>query len=219
MASLKKWLDRRRNPWKGVFYDAFKRWRRENGPARLYDYAGLPAGAVVLDIGAFRGEWSDLVLAAQPDCTIHAFEPHPGFAQDLREKFAGDARVIVHDFALGSEPGTLRLSDAGDASSGVAAHERAFEAQIVPVHQFFADTPLPRIDLAKLNIEGGEYDLLPALIAGGQIAAIARLQVQFHLFEPGFAALRDSIRHDLDKTHDCVWEYPFVWEEWQRQTS
>ena len=208
MASLKKWLDRRRNPWKGVFYDAFKRWRRENGPAQLYDYAGLPAGAVVLDIGAFRGEWSDLVLAAQPDCTIHAFE-----------KFAGDARVIVHDFALGSEAGTLRLSDAGDASSGVAAHERAFEAQIVPVRQFFADTPLPRVDFAKINIEGGEYDLLPALITTGLISRMERLLIQFHLFEPGFAALRDSIRHDLDKTHDCVWDYPFVWEEWQRQTS
>ncbi|MFU1476589.1 FkbM family methyltransferase [Roseovarius sp. C7] len=215
MASLKKWLDRRRNPWKGVFYDAFKRWKQENGPARLYDYKGLPTGAVVLDIGAFRGEWSDLILAAQPDCTIHAFEPHPGFARELREKYAGDTRVIVHECALGSAPGTLRLSDAGDASSSVAAHDRAFEAPIVSVESFFADHPLPRIDLAKINIEGGEYDLLPALVTTGQIAAITRLQVQFHLFEPGLAAARDDIRANLDKTHDCVWAYPFVWEEWQ----
>ena len=215
MASFKRWLERRRNPWKGVFFDAFKDWRRDGGQARLTDYADLSAGDVVFDVGAFKGEWTDTVLRHQPDAQMHLFEPHPGFVSALRNKFEGRENVHIHDLAIGSTTGTMMLSDAGDASSSVADHGKAFEARTLSVTDFFAQTPVTSIALMKVNIEGGEYDLLPALIASGDIAKVARLQVQFHLFEPGMTALRDAIRADLEKTHDCVWCYPFVWEEWR----
>lgn len=73
---------------------------------------------------------------------------------------------------------------------------------------------IPHIDLAKINIEGGEYDLLPALADQGALCRIRRLLIQFHLFQPDFIAKRDVIRDKLAETHGCVWEYPFVWEEW-----
>jgi len=156
MASLKRWLDRRRNPWKGELYDGLRRFKDENGLAQLYHYGDLPAGAVVLDIGGFRGEWADRVLAQQPDSTIHILEPHPGFADELRKKFADEPRIHVHECALGAEAGTLRLSDAGDASSSVATHDRSFDAEIIPVTAFFEQQGLSEVALAKLNIEGGE---------------------------------------------------------------
>lgn len=218
MASLKRWLDRRRNPWKGVFYDAFERFRSENGQTRLTQYGDLPAGAVVLDVGGFRGEWSDIVLEQQPDCAIHILEPHPGFAAELRKKFAGDARVHVHEYALGAEAGTLQLSDAGDASSSVATQDRMFDAAVVPVTTFFEQQGLQHVALAKMNIEGGEYTLLPALAEAGLMPRIDRLQVQFHLFAPDMKALRDGVIAQLQHSHCQTWCYPFVWEEWKRQT-
>ncbi|QYX58382.1 FkbM family methyltransferase [Roseovarius sp. SCSIO 43702] len=218
MASLKKWLDRRRNPWKGVFYDAFKLWKAENGPARLYAYDTLPEGATVLDFGGFEGTWADRILAAQPSADIHVFEPHPVFAAHLTQKFAERENVHVHAFALGRTDGTLSLSDTGDASSAVADLEKSLEAPVKAVSQFFDAHPLPAIDLVKINIEGGEYDLLPALLDAGVMDRIARLQVQFHLFDPAFAEARDAIRTRLSETHDCAWCYPFVWEEWRRRT-
>ena len=216
MASLKKWLDRRRNPWKGVAYDAFRAWRREDGRTRLFDYGWLPDGAIVFDFGGFRGEWTEMVLE-NADCTCHVFEPHPRFAADIKDRFAGKPNVIVHGFALGSQNGTLELSDEGDASSSVAAHGKSFEAPIHAAAEFFAQNNIPDIALAKINIEGGEYDLLPALIETGAIRKIDRIQVQFHLFAPEFVEMRDRIRKSLAKTHDCAWSYPFVWEEWHRR--
>ncbi|MDO6480643.1 FkbM family methyltransferase [Shimia thalassica] len=216
MASLKRWLDRRRNPWKAEFLDAYSRWKSEKGPVRLYDYGDLPKAPVVLDFGGFKGEWSDIVLKQAPDAIIHIFEPHPGFAALIREKFADNPNIHVHELALGAESREMELSDAGDASSSVANHDRVFTAQFLSVDSFIAETPLPRIDLVKINIEGGEYELLPALIASGVLARVARLQVQFHLFEPALSAARAEIRADLAKTHECVWDYPFVWEEWRR---
>ncbi|WP_306155449.1 FkbM family methyltransferase [Roseovarius sp. MMSF_3281] len=219
MASLKRWLERRRNPWKGVFFDAYKAWRKENGQARLTDYADLPEGAVVFDVGGFRGEWTDTVLAQSATAHVHVFEPHPGFAETLRQKFRGDSRVTVHELAIGSSTGTMELSDAGDASSAVADHGKSFTAPIQKVDEFLSDQDIRHIDLMKVNIEGGEYDLLPALIDTRAITALDRLQVQFHLFEPGMQPLRDTIRQNLEKSHTCTWSYPFVWEEWRRKTS
>lgn len=215
MASLKRWLDRRRNPWKGVFFDAYKTWRKDNGQARLTDYADLPEGAIVFDVGGFRGEWTDTVLTQCPTAKVHVFEPHPGFAAELLEKFTGDNRVTIHELAIGSSTGTMELSDAGDASSAVADHGKSFTAATRKVDDFLSDQGIDHIDLMKVNIEGGEYDLLPALIDTGAIKMLDRLQVQFHLFEPGMQPLRDTIRQGLEASHACAWCYPFVWEEWR----
>ncbi len=216
MASLKRWLDQRRNPWKKEFFDGFKAFRKDGGQQRLMQYQDVPAGAVVFDIGGFRGEWADAVLAQQPDCTVHIFEPHPEFAAALVQKFSGDARVHIHDYALGSQNGELQLSDAGDASSAVADHAPKFTAKIIDVKEFFEKFDIPKIDLAKMNIEGGEYDLLPAFIDGGFMPRINRLQVQFHLFEPALRESRATIVNNLKRTHSQTWWYPFVWEEWRK---
>jgi FkbM family methyltransferase len=217
MASFRRWLDGRKNPWRKPQYRAYTQWKKQNGPQRLYAYEDLPESPVVFDFGGFKGEWSDIVLRQAPDAKIEVFEPHPGFAADLARKFKDMPRVSTHDFALGSKTETLRLSDEGDASSAVATHERSFDAKFISVAEFFSTFGRGDIDLVKINIEGGEYDLLPALIDADLMSNIARLQVQFHLFEPEMKDLRDAIRARLEETHDCVWCYPFVWEEWRRR--
>lgn len=214
MASLKKFIERRRHPWKGIGYDGYAAFRKGWAQARLEHYPDLPDAPVVLDFGGYLGAWSDVVRAQHPNATIHVFEPHPKFAHDLTRKYANDGHVTVHAQALGSKDGTLSLPDAADGSSAVAAHQRNLSAQVRAVAGFFGDHELPQIDLAKINIEGGEYDLLPALIDSDVIARIARLQVQFHLFDESMIAMRDAVRQRLGITHDCVWCYPFVWEEW-----
>ncbi len=216
MASLNRWLEHRRNPWKGVFFDAFRQWRRDDGVQRLNDLSFLRDGDTVLDFGGFRGEWTAAALR-QAKVSAHIFEPHPGFASALKTRFARQENVHVHDCALGRANGTMTLSDAGDASSSVAEADRGFDVQVIDARDFFDAHDLHDVALAKINIEGGEYDLLPALTGSGTIAAIARLHVQFHLFAPEFEARREAVRAGLRDTHDCLWEYPFVWEAWQRR--
>lgn len=214
MASLKRWLERRRNPWKGIAFDSYKAFRRDKAQARLAAFGDLVPGSVVLDFGGFEGGWTDQVLAAQPEARVLVFEPHPGFADKLRAKFADRPNVTIHACALGREAGTLQLSDAGDASSAVADHSRSFSAPVVAVRDFFAETGLEAVQLAKINIEGGEYELLPALVEAGAIGRIRRLMIQFHLFHAEDRAARDAIAGALAKTHETAWAYPFVWEEW-----
>ena len=221
MASLKRWLDLRKNPWKAPAHKAMKAWKRESPANRLlYTYDDLPENAVVLDVGGYEGGWSDVVLASCPAAQIHIFEPHPGFAAKLGVKFGGNDKIHVHDFAIGSAAGELSLSDSADASTAFAGPAGAeLTAEVRPVADFFDAADLGNIDLMKINIEGGEYDLLPGLVEAELVARVDRLQIQFHLFDPSWSALRDAIREQLAKTHDCLWCYPFVWEEWRRKTA
>jgi hypothetical protein len=68
-----------------------------------------------------------------------------------------------------------------------------------------------------LNIEGGEYEFLMALINSKLIRKIKFLQIQFHNFFVNATKERKKIRSQLFKTHDEMWCYDFVWESWKKK--
>lgn len=73
------------------------------------------------------------------------------------------------------------------------------------------------IALLKINIEGGEYDLLTHIIDRGHISRIKHLQVQFHLIEGQRSEEHyDLVVDSLKDTHESEWRYPFCWESWRR---
>ncbi|WP_281856096.1 FkbM family methyltransferase [Litoreibacter halocynthiae] len=213
--SLKHWLRLRRDPWRKIFYDAYRQWKRDKMEAKRYVFEGLNIDSVVFDVGGFEGNWAQDIYDRYGS-TIHVFEPHPTFAAALEKRFAKNPKIVVHAFALGSEAGQLHLSDDGDASSAVNDVAGSVSGEVRPVAEFMKEFEPPVIDMMKINIEGGEYDLLPALAASGDLSRFGIVQVQFHQFRESDGALRDAVRADLAKTHSEKWCYPFVWEEWHR---
>lgn len=199
-----------REPWRRVFWTAFYQYRRDNAEARRFALDWLGADDMVLDFGGYKGEWAARMVA-EHGCRVHVFEPHPTFASAIADRFSDDPRVHVHACALGTRDGVLHLSDAADASSAVTGG--GIEGRVVRAADFLADLAPPAA-LAKVNIEGGEYDLIPALDEADWLRHIKVLQIQFHLYGEGDLARRDRMRDILSKTHDCDWDYPFVWEQW-----
>lgn len=208
MDVLKNWRDRREHPWKDAYYDALRLWRGERGHTLLYDYMDVPEGGTVFDFGGGKGEWADIVLDQQPDCTIHLFEPHPRKAANLRDKYRADDRVKVYDYTLGSAEGKLPLPEA--SVSGVEA-----TVDVVAVKRYFDTFDIPQIDLVKFDIGGAEYDLLPALMRARIMPRIRRMQIKFHLKGESQIGDREDIRATLQHSHHCPWCYPFIWEEWR----
>lgn len=216
--SLKDWLRQRREPWSKVSYTAFRQWRADRMEQVRMQFDDLGPQSVVFDVGGFQGNWA-ADIHARYGAIVHVFEPHPAFAARIRQRFDGNAAITIHDFALGSHAGTLTLSDDGDASSSFRKATQTVTGRIEPVAAFFARSDIPRIDLMKMNIEGGEYDLLPALADAGILPRIGILQVQFHLYAQDDIARRAAIRATLAQTHDCDWSYDFVWEQWTVRTA
>lgn len=114
----------------------------------------------VVDIGGNVGfsvlHWLNLF----PDCTVETFEPNPRHVAQMRRNLEASGksdRVTVHAAAAGASVRRLRFSDKGTSSMAVADAEDGFDADMIDVFPILAAAP---IDVLKLDLEGGEYELL-----------------------------------------------------------
>lgn len=179
--------------------------------------ADLDAESVVLDVGAYVGEWSE-AIARRYGARIFAFEPNAGAFTALTARLAGTC-ARCFDFALGAADGRAELSIVGPGSS-LFTQPPGFGKATVAVRDVVAVLDalgIDAVDLCKLNIEGGEFDLLERLIAADRLHRVRLLSVQFHEWHPGAYQRRRVIRRALARTHVEVWNFPWVWELWRRR--
>jgi len=149
---------------------------------------GLAGGGCVLDAGANHGRFTLEVMRRFPVQTI-AIEANPGLAAILRA-----AKLRVAEYALGVANGTttFHLGDNDEASSirkpkGAEAHLKITDSVVVEVKTLLTiidEEKLPKIALVKLDIEGAEVEVLPAVApVAGEISP--QWTVEFH-DEPEF---------------------------------
>lgn len=210
---------------------ADERWRLEHNAYRrvsrqamganaidphFYHRADLDDSAVVVDIGAFRGHVAQELVELY-GCEVHAFEPNPVFLEDLIGRFADDPRVHVNAVGLGRADATLAMQQLG---LGSTVHGRddadvpTVDVTIRDVAAVFAELGHERLDYVKINIEGAEYDLLERMIETGWLDRSRYLLIQFHEWYPRAHLRRWRIRRRLRRTHDQVWNYPWIYELW-----
>lgn len=195
---------------------AFRRWFADRGDETLrLDYPDLGRDSLVVDAGGFHGEWAG-AIRDRYRCRVAVFEPVAGFAGLLRRRFAGDEAVTIVQAGLAGADGRRRIRVDGDASSsaggGDGGHEE--ECEFIAADRWFSEQRVATVDLLKVNIEGGEFELFEHLLDRGLMPRIRHLQVQFHRFVPQADARRAAIRQRLAQTHRCTWDYHFVWENW-----
>lgn len=195
-------------------------------PAILVD-ANVPQGAVVLDVGAFEGSWASRVLARldegaeRPhDVLIHAFEPEAGAVDRMRSSPVGhDPRVAIHPFGLAGRTRVESLIMAGPGST-VLDHDATgsggdrVTVELRDVDEVLRDLGVERVHFAKVNIEGGEYELIDRLHETGWLARMGPVIVQFHEFAPHAHRARRRNRRQLAHTHRRTWAYGWVYERW-----
>jgi FkbM family methyltransferase len=172
--------------------------------------------SVVFDVGAFRGEWSRRVWDRYHP-TIHAFEPAPGASEHMTSTFAGHPKVTVHPFGLGRADLTVPLTLDGPGSSiyGESSGYGRVEVRIRDVVPVLDELGIERIDLLKVNIEGGEYDLIDRLEAAGWLPRTRLLLIQYHEWHPNAYVRRRRNRRALRRDHHEVWCYSWCWELWR----
>lgn len=186
-----------------------------NGP-------GFNKNSVVMDVGGETGVWAMQIYDKYAPC-LKIYEPNPHAVAVLKERFK-DKNAEIFPFGLGSRNQTCLLSNDGMGSSIFASsrnyqHADKIEVTLRDVRDVFEELKVPEIDLIKINIEGGEYDLLPRLIETGLVKRCKIIRVQFHDWIPNAFAMRRRIVRELAKTHDIEWSYPMVWESWVRKKT
>jgi FkbM family methyltransferase len=121
----------------------------------------------IVDVGAYVG-FSILYWAAHfPDAKIETFEPHPVHLDRLRRTIALNHltdSVTVYEAAAGTVNRRAELTNHSVASAVLANGSASEVAKdgVLPINivDFFEVVGDERIDLLKLDCEGGEFDLL-----------------------------------------------------------
>jgi FkbM family methyltransferase len=174
--------------------------------------------SVVVDVGAYTGDWAQKIWDRYKP-TIYAFEPAPFGYKSTAERFFGNERVQAYDYGLGGSNLTASLALKGPGSS--IYDEPVFfgstDIQIRDVGEAFDEVGLEQIDLLKVNIEGGEYDLFDRLEKTGWLSRTRLILVQFHEWHPKAYSRRRRNRRAFRANHDEVWNYSWVWEYWRRR--
>jgi FkbM family methyltransferase len=194
-------------------------------PAVLYK-APVSDVRTILDVGAYDGTWSTRVSDRYPQAQVFAFEPTSGIAHRARRALADYERARLFQYGLSDRDETVDMIALGAGSTAfIGAAERldpatprtAAKAKMRDVKGVFDELGLERVDLLKVNIEGGEFPLFARLLETGYINRCRSIMVQFHEWYPDAYRLRRRIHKQLRRTHDLAWSDYFVWEQWIRK--
>jgi len=192
-------------------------WHAANGDATLRVDYDLSPTSVVFDIGGFEGDWA-VQIAGRYGATVHVFEPVKEFADALRNRFAHNPKVHVHTFGLSGSNRSERIAVSAESSSVFKSNGNNQTIRLVDIVEFLQEHRISQIDLMKINIEGGEYELLQRLLDYDFVRHIRDIQIQFHDFVEDAERRMKTIQRSLSTTHRLTYQFPFVWENWRRQS-
>ena len=198
-------------PTEGVM----EKWLQYRGDSTLrLDYP-LGPDSVVVDAGGYVGQWA-YDINNKYNSIVFVLEPLPNLHMEINRRFAQNPKVIPLNYAIAKETGEAQMSDNTNCSSMYDNMVGATQnIMCKDVKDFIVENNIDNIDLLKINIEGAEYDLLERIIELGLLPKIKNLQIQFHRFIPDCQARRSSILANLSKTHECTWNFEWVWENWK----
>ena len=176
----------------------------------------LTADSVVFDLGGYDGSYTTEVFL-RFGCTVHMFEPCRSFFDPVHERLHRNPRLKLYPFGLGGRTRTERIAINAAGTSIFRQSEQTEAIELVRAADFFARESIPEVTLLKVNIEGGEYELLDHLIETGLIRRMRDVQVQFHEdVLPDADRRMRAIHAELAKTHRITWQHEWIWENWRR---
>lgn len=195
-----------------------QRWLKDRGEELQYTFEDIGPNSVVFDIGLYKGKWAERI-ARQYNPYIYGFEPVSEFYQDAKKVLAKYPKVKLFNFGLGRDTRQAPIFVNGDATSLINENGRREVVDIKSIKEVMPDFGRGFVDLASINIEGGEYELLSYMIGAGLMPKFGALLIQFHEVE-GDSRLgrykRANIRTMLRQTHEPIYIYDTVWELWKQ---
>lgn len=177
-AGVQRLESRGRGPW----YDL-----ATNGEVALLEALGGIGGMhTVVDVGANAGDWYAAARRALQDARILLVEIAPPLWPRLEARIAGDERAVLVRHGLAAKDGRVSLHYYPDqpALTTTVAFPHAepatmLRADVRSVAGFLADRSLDRIDLLKVDVEGGELAIVQGLAPLMDRGALGLVQFEY----------------------------------------
>lgn len=134
----------------------------------LRSHGGLFSGKdLFLDVGAYHGDMSSLMLESGVFSEGILFEPNPDNIGVLRQRFAGEPRMTLRENACGDKSGTVPMYCTDRAytgsllpySEGVEG-ARHFEVELARLDDKLDASQHSRVGLLKIDTQGNDLRVL-----------------------------------------------------------
>lgn len=187
----------------------------------------LTKDSIVLDFGGFTGGFAEKLVSTY-GCKVYIYEAVNRYYWQIVKK--NNPNLIAFNCGVSTSNGTahIHVCDEGSAIGKFAEQKKLGdknESYQRNVAKFTNEPPekivvrdvvqilnnYKCVDLLKINIEGGEYEILPSIINSGYINNIKHLQIQFHDFVNNCDVLHTNITSELKKSHNLVFESMWNW--------
>lgn len=202
---------------KARFNTEVRKWINTGQEIRRYMY-NVSSDPVFFDIGAFKGDWSRQMISRYGGKS-YMFEVLPQYLDILKRDFK-DSNYVLCEFGLSGktqciETGLENTTDSFSVFENTSTNK--VNISLKRMSDFIEEGSITAIDVCKINIEGGEYELLEHMIDADICKLCKNIQVQFHGQYPidNFYNRWVDIRKSLTETHNLTYDYYFTWENWQ----
>lgn len=192
---------------------AYALWLLQKGDKTLrLDYS-LSQDSIVFDLGGYKGDFANDIYQRYGSF-VYIFEPVKEYFEQILNRFDGNKKIKIYNYGLGSQDREEKIYIAGDSSSTIIKKaDSAEDIAIIKAESVF--TEIDKIDLMKINIEGGEYELMYYILEENLQTKVVNFQIQFHSFVKDSKEMRAEIRNMLSATHYLTYDYEFIWENWK----
>ena len=191
-----------------------KKWQEDGGDYAFRFNYDLTKDSIVLDLGGYEGQWASDIFSRYR-CHLYVFEPVQSFAEHIRKRFIDNEKIKVFECGLGGVSRSEEISIDADGSSLFRDSGSTEQIEIMDIMHWLEENPMTHVELMKINIEGGEYELLDRLIETNLVNMVNNIQVQFHNIDNNSKSHMIKIREALAHTHAPTYQYEFVWENWE----
>jgi FkbM family methyltransferase len=144
----------------------------------------LPAGAIVVDVGANVGVFALYAAVVGRAARVYAYEPFPESFELLCANAARNRLDAIRPsrLAVGGERGQRRLFvGLGHGRNTLlgAAEQSSVVVECITLADVFERERIDRCDLLKLDCEGAEYEILLGA-PGGLLRRVDRIAMEYH---------------------------------------
>jgi len=119
-----------------------------------------------IDVGCHKGEILDYFIKYAPNGQHYGFEPIPELFKSLKKRYNGKATIFPYAISSKSGVSTFKYIKNAPAYSGLNLRE--YDVKNPDIHEIMVElktldeiiSPDIKIDLIKIDVEGGEFDVL-----------------------------------------------------------
>lgn len=210
-----------------------EKFRRDGFDSLLWAQAASRETVSFIVFGGYRGRSAQMFASQMGEqfASCGIYEPISDHVRKLESTFGEDPRLHVFPFGVGAKAGP-RLFELNEGSSGSVEllsdndgrlgvqnlrssnAPTLAEVDFVTVDHVVENFPGP-IGLIEINIEGGEYELVPELHKAGVFGRTDIVLLQFHQVADHDLVDVERIRSMLRQSHVQVFSYEWVWDCWK----